>query len=148
LLEGSKEYGLKRPDVSLIAATTLPTGSSAFGENKLQPGVKLCLAWDLAERLALSANANYDRASEGGERFNQFSASASLGYQLNDKTGSFLEVFGFFPGSNDGPNTKYLDAGLTYLLNDDFQLDARAGIGLNNGPGPDYFLGAGAARRW
>jgi hypothetical protein len=30
----------------------------------------------------------------------------------------------------------------------DFQLDARAGLGLARVSGPDYFVGIGAARRW
>jgi len=39
------------------------------------------------------------------------------------------------------------DAGATWLLGPDLQLDLRAGHGLD-GPDPDWFAGAGVAVRW
>ncbi len=41
----------------------------------------------------------------------------------------------------------YLNGGATYLINSDYQLDARVGRGLN-GVSNDYFVGFGAARRF
>ncbi len=43
--------------------------------------------------------------------------------------------------------TKCLNTGLTYLVNADFQLDARAGVGLN-GEKNDHFVSFGASRRF
>ena len=34
------------------------------------------------------------------------------------------------------------------IINDDLQLDLRAGNGLHNGVGPDYFVGAGVSHRF
>jgi hypothetical protein len=138
---------LLRPDAALILETDVPTGSSAFRENNLQPGAKLCLAWDLAERLGIGSNINYVWASEGGRRFSQWAGTLSLAYDLSDRVGAYLEYFTFLPGSRGGPSANYLDSGITYLVNNDFQLDARAGMGLNSAK-PDYFVGIGAARRW
>lgn len=148
LRDGSEKFALGRPDIALIVATTLPVGSRSLRENRLQPGGKLCLAWPLSSRTGLAANLNYDRASEGGRSFDQFSASASLGYSLSERVGAFVEVYGFSPGSLGGRDTKYFDGGLTYSLNPDFQLDVRAGLGLDNRVAPDYFVGAGVARRF
>lgn len=136
------------PRVSVIVGTSVPGGAKAFRETKWQPGAKLLLGWDLNQKLGLAANLNYDYASEAGQRFHQIGTSASLGYSITNRTGAFLETYAFFPGSAGGPDEKFVDTGLTYLLNDDFQLDARVGFGVNNGVGPDYFIGVGASRRF
>ncbi len=87
------------------------------------------LGWDLSERVALSSNLNYAYLSESGDRYGEFSGSASLGFSLSDKVGSYLEVFGFFPGGKRA-NSRFINGGFTYLISNDFQLDARVGFGL------------------
>lgn len=147
LVEGSGQFGLDRPDVALIVATTLPTGSDAFHEKKLQPEAIIAFGWDLSKPLALASNLNYAYATEGGKRFDQFSGSISFGYSLTERVGSYLEYFSFIPSSKDGPNSKHINSGLTYLVNYNYQLDVRVGIGLNEET-PDYFFGFGASWRW
>lgn len=138
---------LRRPDVCLIAATSLPTGGANRRDSHLQPEVKLCLGWELSPCAGLSANLNYAVPHEQGHSFSQFAAPVSLGYTLTERVGSFLEVFGFAPGGLDGPNRHFANGGLTYLVNGDLQLDIRAGTGVN-GAANDYFAGAGVSRRW
>lgn len=147
LVEGAESFELTRPTVGVIVATTLPTGDNDFGEDKLQPEVRLALAWGLSDRLSLGSNLNYAYASEEGEWFHQFSGSLVLGYMLTERVGVFVEYFGFVPESNDGPNASFLDGGLTYLVNDDLQFDMRVGFGLN-GDGPNYFAGVGVSWRY
>ncbi len=148
LRDRSEGYGLRgRPDIALIGALTLPTGGRAYRENNLQPQGKLCLGWELSPNVAFSSNLNYAWASEEGERFGQVSASGSLGFGLNERVGAYLEYFGTYPGGKDGSDANYLNGGLTYLVNNDYQLDARAGQGLN-GIRDDYFIGFGASRRF
>ena len=147
VLDGAESPGFGKPNVAVIGHTTLPTGSRGFRENSLQPEAKLCFAWDLTDRLAMGSNLNYGWPTEGGDRFGQFTGTLAFGYSLNDRAGAFLELFTFAPASNDGPNATYLDGGFTYLINNDYQLDIRAGIGLNSAK-PDYFVGAGFGHRW
>jgi hypothetical protein len=147
LVQGSERFGLNRPNVAVIVATTLPTGSDAFRETQLQPEVRIALGLDLSTRLALASNLNYAYASEEAERFSQFSGSISFGYTLTERSGTYLEYFSFVPSIKEGPNSKHLNAGLTYLVNYNYQLDVRVGIGLN-GETPDYFFGFGASWRW
>lgn len=145
---GSGGFGLGRPRVSLIADTSLPLGSRRFRERKLQPGAKLLLSWELSDRVALSSNLNYAYLSEQGERFGELSASASLGVGLTDKVGSFIEVFGFSP-SGDRDDSRFINGGFTFLVNNDLQLDARLGFGLGNAvKGPDTFFGVGLSQRF
>jgi hypothetical protein len=147
LLEGPDQPGSARPALSLLLGTSLPTGARAVREDALQPGAKLAAKWDLAERLSLGANLDYAWASEDGRRFGQTAASASLGYTLSERIGSYLEGFAFAPESRGGSTLGYANGGFTYLVNDDLQLDARGGV-RPGAAGHDYFLGTGIARRW
>ncbi|MBW3624064.1 MAG: transporter [Armatimonadetes bacterium] len=147
LAEGSEAFDFARPSIGLILETSLPTGNDVFGEDALQPEAKLLFGWDLNERWSMASNLNYGLPVENGERFGQFSGSLTFGLSLNEKLGSYFEYFGFVPGSEGGPNAHYVNTGLTYLVHNDLQLDFRVGKGLN-GIGNDYFIGAGAARRW
>jgi hypothetical protein len=148
LLDASEEFDLMRPNAAVIVATSLPTGAESIGEDEPQPELKLALAWDLSERFSLGSNLNYAYLNEGGDRFHQFSGSIALGFRLTEQWGTYIEYFGFVPESDGGPNTSYFNGGFTYLINEDLQLDARAGVGVWNGRSPDYFTGIGFAWRW
>lgn len=147
LAGGSERFDLLQPSVGVIAETTLPTGDDAFGESDFQPGATLAVAWDLSDRVGLGSNLGYTYASEGGDRFGEFSGSIALGYGLTERLGSYIEAFGFMPSDEHGPNTSFVNGGLTYLLSDDVQLDMRTGIGLN-AVDSSYFVGIGLSRRW
>jgi hypothetical protein len=147
LVRAGDALGLRQYDVGVILATTLPTGASAYRENTLQPGFKILLASAWTDKIALSGNLNYDYASEGGQRFSAVTSSFSVGYSLTDRVAAYTEYFGTYPGGKGRENSHYLNAGLTYLCNNDFQLDARAGKGLN-GIDDDTFFGVGASRRF
>lgn len=141
--------GKGRPTTSLLFNSTLPTGSRSIAEHRYQPEAKLCLGWDLTPTIGLGVNLGYARPTDGGQRFSQVLASASVGYALSEKWGAFTEVYGFTREAVGGSSTGYADTGVTYLITPDFQLDARVGLGLNNGvDGPDYFTGVGASRRF
>lgn len=148
LFDAAERFDVIRPNVALIFETTLPTGSVDFSADEPQPIGKVALSWDISGSLSLGSNLNYAYLSEEGDRFHQFSGSLALGYQLTEKWGTYIEYFGFVPASKDGPNESFFDGGFTYLVNDNLQLDARAGIGAFNGKSPDYFVGIGMSWRF
>lgn len=132
------------PSVALLLLTSLPTGAEGFGEDELQPTAKLAAGWDLSERIAVGSNLNFTLASDAGDRFGELGGSLALGLGLTERSGGYVEYFGFV---RDGrSNAGFLNGGFTYLVTPDLQLDARAGLGLD-GPEPDYFVGAGFAWR-
>ena len=140
--------GFRKPNVSLIGSVALPLGSRAVRGSGVQPGVKLLLGVDLSPRFSLSSNLNAAYLKDGAGRFGELSGSLSLGIALSGRVGSFVEVFGFAPGGGR-ESSRFLNGGFTFLLNPDFQLDARAGVGLGNRvDGPDHFFGFGASRRF
>lgn len=135
-----------RPAAAILLGTAVP-GLGDGGEGAWQPGATLALGWDATAEVALGANLGYVRAREAGERFHQAIGSVALGRSLGSRLGGFLEAFGFVPAGPDGDDAAFVDAGLTFLLSPDAQLDLRIGAGVA-GEGPDGFIGIGAARRW
>jgi len=144
-----------RPDVAVIADADLPTGDDELGEDGVRPGAILSLAWDLSPRAGLGVNLGYRRARSGGERFNQGSASVAVGWAAGDRLSLFGEWFAvgeLVPPSRPGRGADtdwvhHADGGLTWLVNDDFQLDAFVGFGLSD-EAPDHFAGVGFAARF
>lgn len=147
LLPGAGAPGSLVPSAALLLGTSLPTGAAAFRTRELQPEAKLAISWDLAEWLAFSSNLNYAYLAEGGERFSEYGGSASFGVGLTDRLGGYAEYYGFLPRGEGREASSYLNGGLTFQFTPDFQLDARAGAGLNP-VGPEYFFGIGLSRRW
>jgi hypothetical protein len=148
LADGSG-YGFKKPAVGLIVATSVPSGARRIAERTYAPELKLAAGVDLNERWALGANLGVARPTDGNQRFTQFIGTASLAYGVSEKVGAYFEGFAFSKTNASGDSARYLNTGLTYQLNPNFQLDARIGFGINNDVnGPDYFYGIGAARRF
>jgi hypothetical protein len=135
------------PAVALILASSIPTGSSHFGTDALQPEAKLALARDITEMVGVSANLNYAYASDAAGRFHQAAASLSFGFALGGSTGAYAEYFGFYPPERDAGAVHYINGGLTCQFSERLQVDARAGRRIDGSDG-EYFVGVGIARRW
>ena len=135
------------PAVALVLASSIPTGSDAFRESHAQPEVKLASEWTLTNRLGLATNFDVARPVADARRYTELAASASFGFELSPRVSAFAEAFGFAPEIAGAKHTSYLDSGVAASLSPNLQIDIRGGVGLN-GAGPDYFVGAGLARRW
>lgn len=145
------ELGPVQPAAALIVLTSIPEGDEELTGEEWVPEAKLALAWELTSRFSLSSNLNYayavDGALDGDNRLHQIGATLSGGLSITDRLGSFLEWYGFSEETKDGPSTHYVDGGVTWLINDDLQVDARVGTGLNDAD-PDWFVGVGAGVRF
>jgi hypothetical protein len=136
------------PELALLIATTLPTGTADSSPSGLQPGATLALAWTLNETTSLGANLGATSViGDDDERFVEGAASLALGIALGGDWGTFFEVYGFLPESSEAEASYFGNAGLTYLVSEDFQLDFRAGTALS-GDDTDLFVGIGLGYRW
>lgn len=136
------------PKMSLIVASSLPTGAQPFRATKLQPEMKLTAAWDLSDRVAFSSNLNYSWIRDDVESVGEVAATGSFGFGLTDKLGLYTEYFGFFPQQAFAPASHYSNIGFTWVFNPNLQLDVRGGIGHNGLGRRDVFSGIGVSRRW
>ena len=138
--------GSSLPQVALVLATTLPTGSDELSNDDPQPSLTLALAWQLTDKTSLGSNVGYARVGESGDRFGELSASLSLGRALSDRLGGYLEAYAMNRQEGRGED-QFLNAGVTWAMSEDSQLDFRAGAGLDS-DSADFFVGAGAAFRF
>ncbi len=135
------------PHFGVIAEFSAPTGADALSSDGYDPTFKLLWAYDLTERVGVSGNINFSSLTEGDDRFFQAAASVALGVALTDRIGAYVEYFGFYPAGDNADDAHSINTGLTYLFNNNFQVDARVGWGLN-GQADDFFAGAGFAWRF
>ena len=149
LVDNGGKTGLGSPQVALLASTSLPTGSSLVSQDKVQPEMRLSVGWDLSKRLALGTNLFYTYTNDitVDKRSHQAGTTLSLGIALTDRWGAYAEYFGAYTMVRDGPREDYVNGGITFLVESDFQLDARIGYGLN-GLEDDFFVGFGNSVRW
>jgi Putative MetA-pathway of phenol degradation len=116
------------------------------------PAMSYLYGWDvIPDRLTTAGSTVIGRAlDETGHFYVEMAQSLTAGYGLTEKLGAYTEWFAFFPaGSNDpavGPE-HYVNGGFVYLVTNNFQLDIRAGVGLNR-HADNFFTGAGMAYRY
>ena len=134
------------PQLAIVAGTTVPTGRAEVGFEGAVPGGILGAGWGITDWLAAGLNVGYAYAEDEEGRFDELSGSVAFGFGLTRRLGAFAEWFGIFPLSPDRDDSNNADAGFTYLLSPNLQLDARLGVGLDE-PRPNFFVGAGAAWR-
>jgi hypothetical protein len=130
--------------VSALATTTLPLADDAFlgGDERARQEVKLAFDGALGRNLSLTIN--------GGARFYATGDAAAqalfiptLNIGLNERTGAYVGYAGFY---GDGPNTSYVEAGLTLLSGLDTQLDVNVGTRVDSNA-DEVFIGLGLAHR-
>lgn len=136
------------PDFAVLVSTTVPVGAEAVSSDEYNPAIGLAWAYDLTDWLSLGGNVNFAwPTSDSGAQFFQTSASIALGLSITDQLGAFAEYFGVFDADGSGGPAHSFDTGLTYLINNNVQIDGRVGFGLN-GRADDVFVGAGLAFRF
>jgi hypothetical protein len=139
------------PKLALLVNFILPTGKKGLGTERIDPSLRLLAAHTLGERLSLGWNvgATAFTIEDPGLDLDTFVAAtytASLGIGITGRWGSFVELFGFLPMSGSPGNEHGFDAGFTFLASNNLQLDAYAGVGLND-RAVDRFGGIGFSVR-
>ncbi len=135
------------PHFGVIGAITVPSGSPSLSSGDVDPEVVLLWAYDVTDTLALAGNVGFALPSNNHGRFFQTSASVSAGFTLTERVGAYAEYYGFYPNAEHTPAAHYVNGGFTYLINNDFQIDARIGVGLYE-EADDFYVGFGFAMRF
>lgn len=136
------------PNIAVLAAVTLPVGSSVFRGARAQPEAKVAVNWTTPSPLSVYSNLGTSAAYNGTAWSQRGWLSVALWYAINAKVSLFGEEISTRSLRAGVVPSNFTDAGITYLINDRFQLDLRAGDGLGSTSGREHFIGAGFARRW
>ena len=147
------------PTSALEVRSTVPTGGSDWTTDGVQGGLDYIFEWELAPRwvLAASTGVSTNGLSEfgliepelGGEDdFILWSHSVALGLPLSCRNELYLEYFYLHTHGREEELTEhYFDAGIDHYVTNNFVLDVRAGIGLND-EADDFFVGVGGGWRY
>lgn len=130
------------PEIAFLGGISLPfTAHQEF--RALHPGAIMRFAFShtISDRFSFGYNLGAAWEAETGPGYFY---TAALGIGLTEKLGMFLEGFGIFSPESD--NEHLADAGFTWLILPNLQIDLSGGIGLNEAAG-DYFLSAGLSYR-
>jgi len=139
------------PEMAIILQAAVPTGSASFNQGQMLPGVNWIYGWEICDRLGTAGSTQINRSLDEttSDMYYEIAQSWTVGASLTDRIGAYTEWYALFPSGADTQKPEhYFNGGFTYLVSDDFQLDVRAGVGLNQAA-DDFFVGAGAVvRRW
>lgn len=129
-----------RMNLSVQGVLTAPTGSEAFSNDEWVAALNALADIGLSDRAGVSVNLGVTEGAGGsGETV---SLIVTPGVALSDAVGAYAGWAGFFA---DGGDVNFGEAGLTFLLDDDAQLDVNGGWALD---ADDWFFGAGIAVRF
>jgi hypothetical protein len=114
-------------EVAFISHILMPSGSKGISLGEWGTINKLAVSHELTNSLNIGYNIGYDWFSKSG---GEFIYSAALGLALSDRLGAYAEIYGSVINTNVLQINA--NAGMTYLLKENIQLDVSAGSGLNN----------------
>ncbi len=135
---GDMQVGLKgeifqgeRFKIAALSHVILPTGADFNTLDAIGTTSRLCLAFSFSDRVSAGVNLGHDYLGKGffDDPIHGFAYTASVAFSLTDKWGYYTEIYG--NRFNDGGDWSAIyDHGVTYLVNDNLQLDATMGIGI------------------
>ena len=131
------------PKMAFLVSTQFPnTGNKEFSPEYLATDMRFNIEYSLTERFGLGANlgVRWDGSNVKPEAL----YSLVLGIGVSDRLSVFIESYGYLP--QEEMSDHRLDAGITFLLKNNLQIDASAGVGLSD-ISPDYFINAGLSWR-
>ncbi len=114
--------------IAFLSHLSVPTGSPEITKNKIGTINKLSVSHLLSEKIGIGYNLGFNYFGTGN---GDLTYSISMASAINAKAGIYLELFGELTAFNQ--HVSNFDAGFTYLITDNFQLDFSFGTGLNNG---------------
>lgn len=131
------------PELAILANIVAPGfAEKAFKPQYMGSGIRFAASHTLTDFLSLGYNlgAKWD----GDNPFATGIYSLVFGFSLTEKFSAFIESYGYLPQANKPDHRA--DAGFTYLVTSNFQLDCSGGIGLME-HSPDYFINFGFSWR-
>lgn len=131
-----------RPEIALLLHTNHPFfAGKDYKSISTGTDFRFSLSHTLSEKSSLGYNLGM--SWNGDSTTASYIYTLAYGYSLSNKIGSYVELYGDIPeGSNFN---HYWDAGLTYLVSNDLQLDTYFGTSITEGQ--DLLVGLGLSYR-
>jgi hypothetical protein len=131
--------------LAIVLGSTLPTGDNQVRAEAPEMGAKFAAAYDLSAIVSLSSNLGAISVDSYGKRKWHYLSSLSMGINISDRLGSFVEMYAEYPP--DQAWQPALDCGITYLLHRNAQVDFYINKGLYE-DAANVIIGSGFAFRF
>jgi len=145
------------PAVAVIPQATLPTGSRSETAGKVLPGLNVDCAWEVIEKLfsvetvvATNRVLNDDHNAQLHGTHLEVTTGLTFVVSATRQLEVFAEWDAFYPVTGSGRDSQprdYAVGGLVYFFTNNFEMDVRAGVGLNRSAN-DFLVGTGLAVRY
>jgi hypothetical protein len=137
----TKEKGVF-PEIGFLGHLSLPfTASTDYKPETTGVDFRFSFAHTLSEKSGLAYNLGAAWGNDSPEA--AYVYTLVYGYSITEKLGTYMELYGDFP---EGNKANHLwDAGFTYLISDNFQLDISGGTSITKGQ--DVMIGTGISFR-
>ncbi len=138
-----KQNGLL-PLTSFIGHLSIGSvASPKYTTTYIAPSFRFTMQHTLSNKLSLGYNIGAEWNGETPEP--TFIYTLTTGYSITEKIGCYIEIYGFMPQSNIAHHRA--DAGLTYLIGNNFMVDISGGIGITDNA-PKKYLALGFSCRF
>lgn len=120
--------------LALMPFVKLPTSSRGIGNGAIEFGIIVPLAISVSDRVGIGLMTEVDflEDADGRGLSPTFINTATIGVDLTDRIGAYTELFTEKSAGHDTPWVVTFDAGMTYALSDDMQLDAGFNLGVTD----------------
>lgn len=132
---------------SMVVGVTVPVGNPTLRSSSINPSLSFAVDVPVGPKTGLLFNAGVNAPGDDRERTVQPFATAGVAQTLNDKWAVYLEGAVFGPAAPGAIATTAGDVVVTYLVNDDMQLDAAVFKGFSSG-GLDWAATVGLSTRF
>ena len=136
------------PSLGWLLHADLPSGSAALRGTGVRPSLRVAAEWELANgfEFGIMPGVGTDNDERGARRGYGILA-ATLGHDITERLRGFVEVAApRIARADRGGTQAVVDAGVTWLLTNDIQLDAAVTRGLNR-RSADLGIGLGLSVR-
>lgn len=131
------------PDIGLLVHMSFPfLASEGYEPETTGVSFRFAFGHTLSEKSSLSYNLGARWGDDSPEAV--YIYSLVYGYSITEKLSAYAELYGNFP--EDASSNHSWDAGLTYLIKHNIQIDATVGSGFSGNQ--DLLLGTGVSYRF
>jgi len=113
-------------EIAFLTHVIIPTAKEHLTSNSLGVINKLAISHAISNKIGIGYNIGYDFI----ENKSYLTYSLAIGVALSEKLSFYSEPFGVLGESNNFESN--FNAGFTYLVTNNFQLDASYGFGINS----------------
>jgi hypothetical protein len=114
-------------EIAFLSHLIIPSGSKDLTIDKIGTINKLSISHSISESVGIGYNVGYNYLGIGS---GDLTYSFSIGFGLTHKLGAYIEPYGDLIDFEE--HISNVDAGFTYLIQDNFQFDFSFGTGINH----------------